>query len=83
MQQLADAAQQHGSINGQGNSLLSLSLSPGAQSDQVRRLGREQQALANRLGGMSDPLGGREDERAGGRARARSQRAGGRAEGGR
>ena len=60
-QQLADAAQQQGSINGQGNSLLSLSLSPGAQSDQVRRLGREQQALANRLGGMSDLLGGRED----------------------
>jgi hypothetical protein len=60
-QQLADAAQQQGSINGQTNSLLSLSLSPGSQADQVRRLGREQLELARRLGGMNDMLGGRED----------------------
>ena len=60
-QELADAAQQQSSINGQGNSLLSLNLSAGAQSDQVRRLGREQQQLADRLTGLNDMLGGRED----------------------
>jgi len=60
-QQLADLAQQQGSINGQANSLQPLNLSPGAQGEQVRRLGREQTELADKLGGLNDMLGGRED----------------------
>ena len=60
-QQLADLAQAQASLNGQASSLLPLGLSESAMADQARRLGREQQQLAQQLGGMNDLPGGRED----------------------
>ena len=60
-QQLADLAQAQASLNGQGSSLLPLGLEQGATADQARRLGREQLQMAQRLGGMNNLPGGRED----------------------
>jgi hypothetical protein len=60
-EQLADMAKAQASLNGQSSSLMPLSLSPAASAEQARRLGREQQQLAQQLAGMNDLPGGRGD----------------------
>ncbi|MEO5509402.1 MAG: hypothetical protein ABIS27_02145, partial [Longimicrobiales bacterium] len=49
MQQMSELAKQQGSLNGEGSSLLPMNLTPGAMSEQVRKLGQSQQQIAQQL----------------------------------
>lgn len=61
LQQLADMAQQQGSLNGQASSLLPMNLSPSAMARELQRLGAQQRNIAQQLEGVSRNVGGRDD----------------------
>jgi len=61
MQQLADAAQQQGSLNGQTSSLLPMNLSPSSMARELQRLSSQQRNVANQLDEVSRNIGGRDN----------------------
>lgn len=61
LQQLADAAQQQGSLNGQTSSLLPMNLSPSAMARELQRLSTQQRNIAHQLDEVSQNVGGRDN----------------------
>jgi hypothetical protein len=61
MQQLADAAKQQGSLNGQSSAIMPMNLAPGAMSKQTSQMAEEQREIASKLEGMSNRVGNRDD----------------------
>src|SRR5690606_4541606 len=59
--QLADLAQQQGSLNGQSSSLLPMNLSPSSMARELQRLGAQQRNVANQLDEVSQNVGGRDN----------------------
>jgi hypothetical protein len=61
MEQLADLAKEQGGLTGQSSALLPVDADERAKLEQLNRMGREQREIAQKIAGLSDLMGGRED----------------------
>ena len=61
MQQLADLAQQQGSLNGQTGAVAPMDLARQAMQRQLQQMAQQQRGIARRVGSVSDMVGGQDN----------------------